>query len=124
MTVPGALLNLIQHAEKAAEVLVENMAVYVDSFNEDTKEYELTIFPLDKEEYLYTYQELDDYESKLVYQAWFVSGLASEGKLPDELVYAIIDYVYNRQVVPDVDHRVERGDLREYLEKKEKIDES
>ena len=123
MTVPGALLNLIQHAEKAAEVLVENMAVYLDSFNEDTKEYELTIFPLDKEEYLCTYMNLEDDESKIVYQAWFVSGLASEGKLPDELVAAIIDYVYNRQVIPDVDHRVERGVLREYPGKKEKTDE-
>lgn len=123
MTVQGALLNLIQHAEKAAEVLVENLCVCVDSFDEDTKEYELTVYPLYKTEYLPVYRSLDDDESKLVYQAWYVSGLSKGGKLPDELVYAIIDYYQHREV-PDVDHHIERGNLSEYFRKKEESTEA
>lgn len=119
MTVPGALLILTQHAKKAAEVLVENVCVCIDSFNEDTKEYELTVYPVTKTEYLPIYRGLDDDESKLVYQAWYVSGLSKGGKLPDDLVYEIIDYYQHREI-PDVDHRIERGDLSEYFGKKEK----
>lgn len=123
MTVPGALLILTQHAKKAAEVLVENICVCVDDFDEDTKEYVLTVYPLYKTEYLPVYRSLEDDESKLVYQAWYVSGLSKGGKLPDELVYAIIEYYKNREV-PDVDHRVERGDLSAYLRKKEESEEA